>query len=184
MQAEPPRQFPNALDGVQVRTVRWQVAQSESGLLCGPPLSVKFGVVIFGIVDDHHNAPPGALAALPQFSQKIPGGHPVEAPGFTTEDELAIAQANGSEIANAFARGRVEQNGVSHFRRYPQPTPRTMLLKMNFVDRPQVNVGIVCQDAKFFYARLVFAGRLAPPPDAVCGNGSPTGERAAGIGGP
>lgn len=181
MQAEPARQFPNALDRVQVWAVGRQIAQREIGLLFGPPRGVQFGVVIFCVVDDHHHAPPRAPAALPQLGQKIPGRHSVKAASFATEEELAIPQADGSEITNAFARGRVEQNWIGDFRGNPQTAPGTMLLEMDFIDGPQVNLRIERQGAEFFYARLVFADRLAPPPGAACGSGSPIGERAADI---
>ena len=140
--------------------------------------------MVFGVVDNDHHAPPGAPAALAQFGQKIPSRHPIKTPAFAAEEELAIPQADGPKIANAFARGRMEQNWVGHFGRHPKTPPRAVLLKVNFVDGPEVNAGIGRQRLEFFYAWLVSADRLEPPPGAVCGNGNPTGERAAGIGEP
>jgi hypothetical protein len=184
VKAEAPRQFPNALNWVQVRTVGRQVAQSELRLLLGPPRGVQFGVVIFGVVANYHHAPPGASTALPERGQKIPCSHSIKAAGFATEEEPAIAQADGSKITNAFARGRVQENWVGHFWRHPKAPARAVLLEMNFIDRPQVNAGIGGQGVEFFYAWLVFARPPGPRPGAVCGSENPIGERAVDIGGP
>ena len=75
------------------------------------------GVVIFGVVDNHHHAPPGGLfgsAALPQFGQKVPGRHAIKASAFASEKELAVTRRT-AKSTNAFARGRVERIGVGHF---------------------------------------------------------------------
>ena len=45
VQTEAASQFPNSFDGVEVRTVGWQVVQTELGLLLRAPICVKFGVV-------------------------------------------------------------------------------------------------------------------------------------------
>jgi len=180
VQAKPSRQFPDAFDGIQIRAVGRQVAQGKLRFLFRPPR----GVVVAGVINDHDHTPSGPPAALPQLGQKIPGRHPVKAAEFPAEEELAIPQADGSKIADAFAGGSVEQNGIIDLRRNPHPSTRTVLLKMNFVDRPEINGGILGQSAEFFYARLAFADQLEPPPGAACGSENPTGETAADIGEP
>jgi hypothetical protein len=180
MQTEPPRQFPNPFDGIQVRAVGRQVAQGEFGLLLRPPSRVQRGVMIFGVVDDHHHAPSRPSAAAPQFFQEAPGRHPIKAARFAAEEEFTVPQADSSKVADAFACGSMEQNWIVHLGRNPHPAAGAVLLKMNFIDGPEVNGGIVGQGVEFFYARLALSDRLEPPPGAVCGSGSPIVERAAG----
>ena len=57
VQTEAASQFPNAFDRVELRTVGWQVIQTEVGLLLRAPIRVKFGVVVFGVIgDDDHSS--------------------------------------------------------------------------------------------------------------------------------
>ena len=71
VQAKPTSQFPDTLDRVQIRAIRWQVAHQELGFLLCPPSRVELGVVILGVVDNHHYPATGPAAALPQLAKKV-----------------------------------------------------------------------------------------------------------------
>jgi hypothetical protein len=49
----------------------------------------------------------------------------------------------------------VKHHRIVHLGWHPHAGAGTVLLKMNFINRPQVNGGILCQCAEFFCARLV-----------------------------
>ena len=57
--------FPDPLDGVEVRAVRRQEQQDESGLLKAAPLGVKSGMVIPSVIDDDDDAAAAASAPAP-----------------------------------------------------------------------------------------------------------------------
>jgi len=181
MQTESACELPDPFDGIQIRAVGRQVVQGELGLLPRPPRGVQRGVMIFGIVDDHHHAPPRPPTALPQLGQEAPGRHRVKAAGLAAEKKFAISQPDGSKVTDALARRRMEQDRIVHLGWDPHPAAGAVLLKMNFVHSPKINGGIEGQGQKFFYARLAFSDRPEPPQGGACGSENPTGERDAGI---
>src|SRR6266568_4520977 len=184
VEAQPARQLPDPLDRIQIRAIGWQVTQYELGFLLRSPLCVKLGMVILGIIRDHDHPVPGPTAAPVQLAKKIPGGHRVKAGGFTLEQKLSISQTHGAEIANTFASGVVKQHRVVHLGWNPHSGAGTVLLKMNFINRPQVNGWIFCQCAEFFYAWLGPVGQLERLTGAACAAESPTGETASGTDAP
>src|SRR5580698_639493 len=70
MQAEAADQLPNPFNGIQVRAVRRQEGQLEISPLLLAPRTMQPCVVIFGIVDNHDDAPPGAAAGLAHLPKK------------------------------------------------------------------------------------------------------------------
>src|ERR1039457_2857948 len=64
MQAEAADQLPNPFNGVQVRAVRRQEGQLEISPLRLAPRTMQPCMVIFGIVNNHDPAPPGAAVGL------------------------------------------------------------------------------------------------------------------------
>src|SRR6516225_6106077 len=184
VQTQASGQLPDTLYRIQIRAVGRQVAQHELRLLLDAPVGVERRMVILGIIRDHHDPPPGAAAAVAQMAQKSPGALGIKAVRLALEEEFPVAQANGSEIADAFACGSMEYHRVSHLGRNPHPATGAVLLKMNFINCPQIHGGISCQHAKFFYARLVRAGRLEQLRAGACAAESPTVETVAGTGVP
>jgi len=136
MNTKPTREFPDALRGVQFRAVGRQEVQAETFRFLLPPVSVQSGVVISGVVGNHHHLSSGARAGSRKLIQELPAGQGVELARFWPEEEAAIAQANRSIIAHAFAGRLVKQHGGLGFGRHPHPTARTVLLKMHFVHSP------------------------------------------------
>jgi len=150
VQSKPTSQFPDPFNRIQIRTVRRQVTHPKIGLLLGPPLGVKLGVVILGVIRDHHHLATGPAATLAQLTKKAPGGHGIKAGGFAREEKLSIAQTDGTEVTDALARGMVKDHRVIHLVSNPHAGAGAVLLKMNFIDCPQINALIPCQGAEFF----------------------------------
>ena len=96
MNAKPMGEFPNALRGVQFRAVGRQEVQAETFRLLLPPVSVQSGVVISGVVGNHHHLSSRARAGSTKLFQELPAGQGVELARLGPEEELAVAQANRS----------------------------------------------------------------------------------------
>jgi hypothetical protein len=154
VQAKPAGQFPHPFDGIQIGTIRRQVVQRELGFLFRPPVRMQAGMMVLGVIRDDDHASSRATTAPAQFLKKVPRGDGVKTGRLPVEKKLAIAQPNSPEVADTLARGVVQHHRVFHLGRNPQATARTMLLKMDFIDGPQINGGIAGQRAEFFYARL------------------------------
>jgi len=142
MNTKPARQFPDSLGGIQFGTVGRQEIQAEPLGLLLSPVPVQAGVMILGVVGNHHCLPRSARAGGTKLLQKLPAGQGVELPGLCPEEETPIAQADRSIVTHALAVGRVKQNRVPGLGRHPHLTARTVLLKMHFVHSPKVNRGI------------------------------------------
>src|SRR5690348_17209350 len=148
------------------------------------PRMMKFGVVVFGIIDnDDHAAPALVRPALEQL-QESPDRQGIKTVGLAREEEFAVPQAHRAEIAHALAGGMVQQHGVFDFGRYPHAAARAVLLEAHLIHGPELDGGIFGQGVKFFCVRPAGPDRPARSPGAAFGNESPTGEGAAGIGVP
>ena len=139
VQAPAACEFPDALDRIQFRAVGREVIKREASRVLLPPIAVQASVMVFGVVGNHHDAASAAGAGRPQVLEKPPAGKSVELIRLPPVEKPAVAQADGSVIAHAFAGGRVEQHRVLGFGRDPHLTARTVLLKMYFVHGPKIN---------------------------------------------
>src|ERR1700686_1566211 len=74
----------------------------------------------------------------------------------------------------------MQQDGFFNLRRNPHSAPRTVLLKVNLIQSPEVYVWLKGQLSKFFYAPLVEADQHGRRVGAVCAVGSPIAEKVAG----
>src|SRR6267378_1727196 len=150
MDALSPGSLPNPFDGVELRTVGWQVIQGKMGLLLLTPLLVQASVMILGVVDDSDH-PPSALGAdRAQLLQKAPKRHPVEHTIFFLKQPAAITQTHGSEVAHALSPGIMPKHCVVIFPGHPHAAARAMLTKMHFVQGPQVYGGVLRPLLEFF----------------------------------
>ena len=142
MNTKPTRELPDALRGVQFRTVGRQEIQAKMFRLLLPPIAVQSGMVISGVVGNHHYPSSRASAGGAKLFQELPASQGVELARLLPEEESAVAQADRSIIAHTLAGRLVKQHGVLGFGRDPHSTARTVLLKMNFVHSPKINCGI------------------------------------------
>ncbi len=74
----------------------------------------------------------------------------IEATGLTPVDQLAVTQPHCAEVSDASPCRVMQQHRVRRFRRNPHAASRTVLLEMNFIHRPKVDVFVSCQPAEFF----------------------------------
>jgi len=65
-------------------------------------------------------------------------------------DELAGAQADGTEAGDRLAGGSMVQHRILDLGRHPHPTARAMLLEVAFVQAPQFNAPAPGQAVQFF----------------------------------
>jgi hypothetical protein len=77
--------------------------------------------------------------------------HCVELVLFSLKNHFAIVQADSSKIAYALTSRMVQQYWVLFLRRHPHQATRSMLLKMNFIDRPEIDFRISYVPPEFFY---------------------------------
>jgi hypothetical protein len=181
MQTQAPGQFPYSLDWIEVRTIGRQERQLKVWLLFLTPLDVQGCVMIFGVINDHHDAPSSPAAGLAHLLQEGPSGLCVDSVRLTGEHELPIAKPHRAKIPHALASGMMEQHGILDLGWYPHSAARTMLLEMHFVHGPQINRLVVYQLVEFFYRRPVVAGRLRQPPGAAFATGNSTAGTDADI---
>ena len=106
--------------------------------------------MILSVVADRHHAATGLTTALLEHFKKLPEGFPVESSGLAPEQKLAISQAHGGEVADTFSRWMMIHNRVSGFRRHPRAATGTLLLKVHFVQRPEIYMVVAHQLAEFF----------------------------------
>src|SRR6266550_5815737 len=81
----------------------------------------------------------------------------------------------------------MQANRIFHLGRDPHPTPRAVLLEVNFINSPEINLRISCQCAEFFYALLVIVrvpraglGRPGQSVGGAFGGETPTAGISAG----
>ncbi len=116
-------------------------------------------MMIFGVVYDDNSTPPASRAGLPEAFEKYMERHGVKLSLLPLENQFSITQANSSEIAHALASGMMQQHRVLFFRRNPHQATRSILLKMDFIARPQIDFRISDQPSEFFYMPSDFQDR-------------------------
>jgi len=143
-------ELPDSLDGVEVRAVRREEQQDEAGLLKAAPLGVKSGMVIPGVIDDDDDAAAAAPAPAAQLTKEGPAGLGIEAPLGFGSDQPSISDPDGSKVADEFACRRMATNRVPNFRWNPHAAPAAMLLEMDFVQRPEIDLRVDGESTEFF----------------------------------
>jgi len=108
-------------------------------------------MMVSGIVYNDDYASTASRTRLPKVFEKRMRGHGVKLFLLSPEDQFPIPQTDSSKIAHAFTSGMVQQYRVFVLWRYPHQTTRTILLKMDFITRPQIDLRIGCEPSEFFY---------------------------------
>ena len=125
-------------------------------------------MVVSGIVDKDNYTASASRTALPEVFEKPMEGHGVKLSLLSLENEFSIAQTNSSKIAYALTRRMVQQYRVPLLRRYPHQTTRSILLKMDFIGRPQIDPRIGYEPPEFFYMPPEVQDRPGRSEGAVC----------------
>jgi hypothetical protein len=106
--------------------------------------------MVLCIVQEHYNLLSSMAAPLPQELQERPKGISIEHAALFLKNELAITQAHSAEEPNALSGRMMEQYRVFHFGWHPHPTSRTILLEMNLIQRPDIDVIPIQKSSDFF----------------------------------
>lgn len=172
MQTKPPGQFPKSLNGIQIGAVGRKKIQGKVSPVLLPPVFMKIGMMISGIVRNDQDAPSGFGTDLPKIAHEGIESHSIESTLLSLKGEFAVAQSNGAEVADALARGMMKENRILFLRWNPHAATRSMLLEMNFVSRPKVNPGVRYPFCEFFYMPLEALDPPEQSEDGVCASGN------------
>jgi hypothetical protein len=96
------------------------------------------GVMIAGIIDQYKNSATGVGAYLAQLFHEDPKRVSVKSAQLPLKDKLPIGKSYGTEVADTFARWVVQDHRVLAFGRNPHSAPGAMLLKMHFIQGPDI----------------------------------------------
>jgi len=144
------QELPDPFDRIEFGTVRREEQQDEARLLFEPPFPMQVGVVVFGVVDDDDDATAGTAGDTPEFAKILPAGLGIEIAFRLGGAQLSVTNADGPEVADRFSGRRVEADRVLDFRGNPHPAPAPVLLEMDLIHRPKIDVGIAGQPLEFF----------------------------------
>ena len=142
VQASSTREFPDALDRVQFRALGGEVIEGETIGVLLPPLPVKSGVVVLGVVRNDHHASSASGAGRLQILKKLPARKGVELVGLAPKTQLAVAQTDGTKVSDTAPRRIMQQHAILTFWRDPHAAARTVLLKVHFVHGPKIDSGV------------------------------------------
>lgn len=172
VQTESASQLPKSLDGIKVWAVWWKKIQSKTIPMLLSPFLMKSGVVVAGVVRNDQNTPAAFGTDLPETLQERVEGHPIESLFLTVKDEFAVPQTDSSKVADTAPRGMMKQDRIAFFRRHPHATSRSVLLEVDLVRRPEVDLGISCPVCQFFYMPAEPSGQPEQSVGEVCAAGN------------
>ena len=148
-------EFPNSLNGIQIRAIWRQEQQIEPGLRCFSPLFVQNSMMISNVICNHDHLPPRARTDIPEMPQERKTSLGIKTIGFPFIDQLSIMQTYCSKISDTFTCRMMQKHRITRLRRNPHPASRPVLLEMNLIHRPKINAVIFCQPSEFFLPALV-----------------------------
>jgi hypothetical protein len=148
VEPKPSEQLPGALDGIEFWTVGREEMERKIGFLVASPFRMERSMVILGIVGDDDDTPAGATADAAKLAQEAPTGLGVEAAFRFGSAKLAVPDSHRTEVADTLAGGRVQTNRIFDLRRNPHPAATAVLLEMDLIHRPEIDVGSLSQFCK------------------------------------
>lgn len=157
MSCQPARQFPNSLDGIQVRAVGRQEVESKPGPARVEKWPQQLRMVIARIVEDQDHAA-ASRSMRQELTQELLERQGIEL-RLLLGHQLSVPEVHRSEQGHRFSRGSMEQHRVRIFRRNPHHRPRTVLLEVALIQAPQIHARITDEAAEFFY---IAVGRPDP----------------------
>jgi len=111
---------------------------------------MQFRMTIPGVVGDNNNLLAGLTACLSQLLEKFEECFSIESGLFASVYKFTVVKPDGAKIATALTGWLMVQNRVAVFWCYPHTTSGAMLLKMNFVDCPQIHTRVGHHFSEFF----------------------------------
>lgn len=166
MSAKSAGELPHPFHGIQIRTVCGKEIKPQKISMVMQPRSKVTSMMPSSVIqNDKHQL---VSSAMPQkLFQKRKKGHRVK-PILKTCGETPVMDADRSKHSDAFARRRMQNKWVHILRRHPHNTTGSVLLKMAFILKPQINVISPCETQEFFYMRVAPLGLLAQLSASVC----------------
>jgi len=139
------------------------------------------GMVVARIIHDRDYFPvwPGVTQKQPQKCQEC---FRVKGRG-RESDEATVGRTDGTENGHRLPGGGMKKHRIGVFRGNPHCTTGSVLLKVTFIGKPQINVLSSGQFLEFFYMRLSPRGLLERSKPWVCADGTRVGGKASGTGG-
>ena len=108
-------------------------------------------MVVSGIVRNDHHTSSASRTGLSKVFEKPMERHSVKLFLLSLKNQFSVAQTDRSKIAHTLTSGMVQQYRVLLLRRNPHQTTRSILLKMDFIGRPQIDFRIGDEPSEFFY---------------------------------
>jgi hypothetical protein len=166
MGANPAGEFPYPLNGIQIRTVWWKkIKPKDFSMVVQPRSKITSMMPSCIIQNDKHKF---VSSAMPQkLFQERKKGHCVK-PVLKTCGETPVMKADRAEHSDAFASRCMQNKRVHILRRHPHNTTGSVLLKMAFILKPQINVVSPCETQEFFYMRVAPPDLLEQLSASVC----------------
>ena len=125
-------------------------------------------MVVLCIVRNDNYSAAASRTDPPEVLEKRMECHGIEPILFSFVDKLAVAQPDSTKVAYAFPCWVMQQHRVLLLRRYPHPAPRSVLLEVDFIGRPEIYSWICHELSEFFYIPLEPQDRLGQSKAAVC----------------
>jgi hypothetical protein len=112
---------------------------------------MELGMVVSGIVYNDGHTSTASRTDLPEMFKKRMKRHGVKLSFLSLENQFSITQPDSPEVSDTLARRMVQQYRIGILRGHPHPTTGSILLKMNFIGRPQIDFWIRLESSEFFY---------------------------------
>jgi hypothetical protein len=125
-------------------------------------------MVVFGIISYDDHAAAASRTDLPKVLEEHMECQSVELILLSLENELSVTQPDSTKVAYTLSCWMMQQHRVLLLRRYPHPAPRSVLLKMDFIGRPEIYPWICRELSEFFYIPPEPRDRLEQSKAAVC----------------
>ena len=150
VQAATPSQFPDPFDRIEFRTVGRKKVQAKVTGDLSPPRLMEFGMVIASVVDDDHQFPARADSVSLQFPIKVPAGHGVKLCPLGRDMTSLPSSGARRRKADALTRRGTQDKPDRPLRAASTcGSASRVLLKVNFIHGPQINVVSARQCAEF-----------------------------------
>lgn len=178
MYAKTSSQFPDSFNRIKLRTIRRKKKQLQNLSSFPQPISEDTGVMIPGIIKNYDHLP--LFPAHPEKSfQKSLKGFCVERRCLHNH-QFSRADGDSAKKTHLLSCRCMQEDRVLQLRENPARTPRTMLLKMAFVNTPKINASPEDQSMEFFYMPSALPDQTRQLPLVVCGAGTPSCEKSVG----
>jgi hypothetical protein len=133
-------QLPDTLDGIEVWTVRRQKQERKSSVGFLPPRRKKPCVMKSGVIQNDDDLFAGSAANSPKLFDECRKRDGIERIEGLRGYKLSVSNSDRAEITNRFSVRKMNHFGVFFFGRNPHLATRSVLIKMRFIQGPDIDV--------------------------------------------